>query len=352
MLDSVMLQRGVMVVLLVIASWWLTGRVRRYALQKQMLDVPNARSSHSAPTPRGGGLAIVVSFLVAVLVMAATGLIAGDVAVALIGGGGGTALIGFMDDRKHVPARWRLLAHFGAALWALAWLFPWSGTLDSALWRMPLLAAALLFGAVWMLNLYNFMDGIDGIAASEAVTVSLGGGVLLWMCGAPGMALMALCLAGASLGFLVWNFPPAKIFMGDAGSGFLGFIFACFAIGSLQLGPHVLAGWCVLLAAFASDASVTLLRRLLRGERVWEAHRSHAYQRLSRYFGAHRPVTLGFAAINVVWLVPLALMAGLQLMPAWLALAAAYLPLCLLAWRLGAGLPDDVAIRGFTSKSL
>jgi Fuc2NAc and GlcNAc transferase len=169
-------------------------------------------------------------------------------------------------------------------------------------WVGQLLA---LVGLVWMINLYNFMDGIDGIAGVEAVCASgLGGLVLAWS-GLAGLAEAALVLAGASAGFLVWNWPPAKIFMGDVGSGFLGFAFGVLAISSAKERPWLLCPWLILLAVFIVDSILTLVRRLITGERWYEAHCSHAYQHAARRYGSHSKVTLTIAAVNVAWLFPL-----------------------------------------------
>ncbi len=160
-----------------IASWAMTAGVRRYALARSIMDIPNARSSHRIPTPRGGGVAIVLGFLGSLPLAAVLGMVGGASLVALLPAGALVAAIGFLDDHRHIPARWRLLGHFVAALWLLCWLggvpvlpLPW-GALDLGL-AGDLLGLVFL---VWLLNLYNFMDGIDGIAGLEAVSVCLGG---------------------------------------------------------------------------------------------------------------------------------------------------------------------------------
>ncbi|MCK9380221.1 MAG: glycosyltransferase family 4 protein [Sulfuritalea sp.] len=318
----------------------LTGLMRRYALSRQLLDRPNGRSSHSIATARGGGVAIVVAFLAALLVSGED--ISEPATIALLFGGIGVAVVGFVDDLGHIPARWRLSAHFLCAVWILYWIgvprLEWMGiTVD--LGALGAVLAALYL--VWMLNLYNFMDGIDGIAGTEAVTVGAGGTLAYWLAAMPpasGVGLPAL-LAAAALGFLVWNYPPAKIFMGDAGSGFLGLILGALSLHAAVVRPVLLWCWLVLLGVFIVDATVTLIRRLLRGERVYEAHRSHAYQHASREFGAHRPVTLAVAAINVFWLMPWALAIASGQVAGVVGLAAAYIPILALVLRFKAGTP-------------
>lgn len=296
-----------------VLSLLLTAVLRRYALARSLMDIPNARSSHTVPTPRGGGVAIVLSFLLALPVLAALGGMSWAVACALLGAGGWVAVVGFLDDHGHIAARWRLLAHFAGAVWALAWL---GGLPPLVVFGLPLnfywLGHVLaVFYLVWLLNLYNFMDGIDGIAGVEAVTVCLGGALLYWLLGQGSLALLPLLLAAASAGFLYWNFPPAKIFMGDAGSGFLGLVLGILSLQAAWAAPQLLWCWLILLAVFVVDATFTLLRRLIRGDKVYEAHRSHAYQYASRRHGRHLPVTVAVLAINLIWLLPLALLVGM-----------------------------------------
>ncbi|MGE6527563.1 MraY family glycosyltransferase [Pseudomonas sp. NPDC077382] len=325
-------------------SFFLTWVLRRYALARSLMDIPNARSSHSVPTPRGGGVAIVLSYLAALMLLAALGDISANVTLALSGAGAGVAVLGFLDDHGHIPARWRLLGHFVSATWALYWLgglapLPiFAVTLDMG-WLGHVLAAVYL---VWLLNLYNFMDGIDGIASVEAVCVCLGGALLYTMAAAAGTVDAApfglpLLLAGAVAGFLFWNFPPARIFMGDAGSGFLGITLGILSLQAAWLTPQLFWSWLILLGVFVVDATVTLLRRLLRGDRVYEAHRSHAYQYASRHFGRHLPVTLAVGAVNLMWLLPLAIWVGVGGLDGLSGLLIAYLPLIMLTIKFKAG---------------
>ncbi|RJG09217.1 glycosyltransferase family 4 protein [Pseudomonas cavernicola] len=320
-------------------SLLLTGALRRYALARNLIDIPNARSSHSVPTPRGGGVAIVLSFLVALPLLASVGVLAWPVMWALLGAGAWIAVVGLLDDHGHVAVRWRLLAHFIGAGWALGWL----GGLPPLVifgfdlelgWLGYALAA---FYLVWLLNLYNFMDGIDGIASAEAICVCLGGALLYLLLGEGATALVPLSLAVAVAGFLFWNFPPARIFMGDAGSGFLGIALGVLSLQAAWVAPQLLWSWLILLGVFIVDATWTLLRRLLRGDRVYEAHRSHAYQYASRQFGKHLPVTLAVAALNLFWLLPIALWVGLGGVDGALGLLVAYLPLVWVAVRFKAG---------------
>ncbi|MEE4719190.1 glycosyltransferase family 4 protein [Pseudomonas alliivorans] len=322
-----------------LASLLLTALLRRYALSRSLLDVPNARSSHSIPTPRGGGVAIVVAFLLAIVVLAGTGQISVATSMAIVGAGGMVAVIGFMDDHGHIAARWRLLGHFAAAVWALVWsggLAPLSvmgTTVDLGVVGQ----ICAVFYLVWMLNLYNFMDGIDGIASVEAVTVCGGIGLVYALSGFGELLWGPLILAASVVGFLYWNFPPARIFMGDAGSGFLGIALGMLSLQAAWASPQLFWAWLILLGVFVVDATVTLLRRLVRREKVYEAHRSHAYQFASRRLGGHLPVTLAVGLINVCWLLPVALWVVLTDAEGIVGVMVAYVPLILLAVRFNAG---------------
>lgn len=326
-----------------VASLGLTGWFRRQALAHVLLDVPNIRSSHTIAMPRGGGVAIVLPTLVALLALGWTDWLAWPSVWSLCGGGTLVALIGFVDDRRHVAPRWRLVGHFAAASWVLAKLggVPPLTAMGFVLDTGWLGFAIAVLYLVWMLNLTNFMDGIDGIAGVEVITVCLSA-VFLGGVAAPGERLWIapLVLASATLGFLVWNWPPAKVFMGDAGSGFLGLMLAALSLQAGWVVNRLFWSWVILLGVFVVDATVTLLRRVARGERFYEAHRSHAYQHAAVHRGAHVPVTVAVGIINLCWLLPVALMVVLGWLDGLLGVLIAYAPLVVAAVRLKAGRPS------------
>lgn len=316
-----------------VLAWLMTAMLRRYALSRSLLDIPNERSSHTLATPRGGGLSFVITFLVALSVLGGWGYVTPSVLVSLLGAGGLVALVGFMDDHGHIAARWRLLGHFIAAGWGLFWM---GGLPPITIFGVPLSAAWLsiiigLLYLVWLLNLYNFMDGIDGIASIEAICICLGGSLLYWLTGHAQEAVLPMLLAATVAGFLVWNFPPARIFMGDAGSGFLGIVLGLLALMAGWINPLLFWGWLILLGVFVVDATFTLARRLLRGDKVYQAHRSHAYQYASRRYAGHRPVSLAVAALNLGWLLPVASAVVLLKLDGALGTMVAYAPLVVLA---------------------
>jgi UDP-N-acetylmuramyl pentapeptide phosphotransferase/UDP-N-acetylglucosamine-1-phosphate transferase len=266
--------------------------------RRDVLDHPNERSSHRVPTPRGGGIAVIGVLLLAWIVLARTGL-APPGTIGVAAGAGVLAAISWIDDLRGVSPALRLLVQAVAVAIGIFVLsepqsFP-LGWLGSAVWFA---ATGLLW--LWWINLFNFMDGIDGIAGSEAAAIGVG---LLLFAGAgagadPALAMAAAALVGAALGFLVWNWSPARIFLGDVGSAPLGYL-----IGFLVLDLVMRGFWKVALILplyFLADATITLARRLIRGERIWRAHREHFYQRAVRAGLGHAAVVERVIAADLV----------------------------------------------------
>lgn len=315
-----------------VMSSGLTWVILRYAEHARLLDVPNDRSSHRRVTPRGGGLAIVITFYAALGAMYYTASLPPPLAAALLGGLP-LAIIGLLDDRSSVPAKIRLLIQLAAAAWAIFWL----GGLPVE--PLPAVAGMALAGLclVWLTNLYNFMDGIDGLAGSETAFVAIAAALVLATGPDAPESQLLLGLAGAALGFLAWNWSPARIFMGDVGSAFVGFVFGVFALSGAAKSGGVAWTWMIVLGVFVVDATVTLLRRLVSGQRWYHAHRSHTYQKLTDRWGAHWKVTLAAAAVNLVWLLPMALWSAANPDHAGFAALVALAPLALVAIMAGAG---------------
>jgi Fuc2NAc and GlcNAc transferase len=318
-------------------SWVLTWWVRRVALARGLLDQPNDRSSHSIPTPRVGGIAIVIAASAGMLLLLGAGQLDLKLAIALIGGGSAIAAVGFMDDRRRLSARVRFAVHVVAALWALMWLggLPPLRIGGHITALGPAGYALGVLAIVWVLNLFNFMDGIDGIAASEAIFIVCGATLAAAATGATTGA--ALVLGAASGGFLLWNWPPAKIFMGDVGSAYLGYLIGVLAVAATRDDAAAVWIWLTLGGVFFVDATATLIRRALRRERLHQAHRSHAYQRLARRWASHGRATTLVLAINCCWLLPCALFAVRHpALAAW-TVVVALAPLAVLAFLTGAG---------------
>ena len=317
----------------------LTGLVRTYGLRHSILDVPNARSSHTLPTPRGGGLAIVLSYLTSIVVLFMVGRLESSLALAFAGGVL-VAGVGFLDDRAPQRASVRLMVHFVSAGWALYALEGAPGIVlgSHVMAAGPVMNLLAAVAFVWVINLFNFMDGIDGLAASEALFIGLAGVLVSGLASAASsLGAASILLAAACGGFLLWNWAPARIFMGDIGSGFLGYVVAVLALQAAHQSDGALYAWLVLGGLFFVDATVTLLRRLARGDRPHEAHRTHAYQRLARKWESHGKVTLLYGLVNLLWCLPLAALAYSRPHQAFVLLCIAILPLALAAHLLGAG---------------
>src|ERR1700682_235644 len=272
------------------------GLYLRWAPRKA-LDVPNARSSHSRPTPTGGGLAIVGGFLLGLAVWVTTGGSLSPRALGWLAGALLVASVSFVDDLHPLPAIPRLLTHtLGAIVLTVV------GVQDR---ELPLLFA-LPLAFVWVAlitNVYNFMDGIDGLATSQAIVAGVAMAIAGTVVGNPLVATGAGLLAAASAGFLFYNLPPARLVMGDVGSTSLGFSFAGLSLlGNLGVGggPLPLVFGLVVFAPFLFDSLLTLARRIVRGERWYAAHRSHYYQRLVQGGVSHAQVTGLYAGLAVI----------------------------------------------------
>lgn len=292
-------------ILVFILSLLLTDGVRYYALRYNLIDHPNQRSSHRIPTPRGGGIAIVLSFFLALTDLWLNHLVSTSLFYALIGGVV-IAISGLCDDFYSIKARIRLMIQFATAMFAL-YILGGLPTLDFGTWQFHLSFFGTLIGIisiVWLINLYNFMDGIDGLAGSEGFFVSLSAGAMTWIIHYHDIAVVFFLLAASILGFTVLNWQPAKIFLGDVGSSFLGYTLAILGIYCIKQTPLSISFWLILLAVFICDASFTVIQRTLSGKTWYLAHREHAYQLLSMDGASHRKITLLILIYNLLILLP------------------------------------------------
>jgi UDP-N-acetylmuramyl pentapeptide phosphotransferase/UDP-N-acetylglucosamine-1-phosphate transferase len=301
------------------ASLALTGLLRRWLVSRQILDRPNERSAHTTPVPRGGGLAILT------VVLPAWALIA-PMLWPLLLAAGALGAVGWWDDLKGLSPWPRLIAQglaVGLGLWQL-------GPVTQGLLPLPIDLALAGIAWLWFVNLFNFMDGIDGIAGVEAISIALGLAVIgLWFTGFDDLAALSVALAGAALGFLYWNWHPAKLFLGDVGSQALGFL-----IGFLLLRTAAQGAWAAALILplyFLADASWTLLRRTLARENIMAAHAQHIYQQAVRRGRNHGQVAGSILIANLA-LIAFALGAEMGERP--VSLAGAALTVLVLARRL------------------
>jgi len=319
------------------ASFTLTRLVIHVARSASWAQPVNSRSSHTKPTLTRGGVGFVVVIFVW-LSLLYWPLSNGGWAFL---GAGLIAIVGYLDDAESVSVLQRLVAQFLVTSASIIWFALTSNASNElfSIVSVTVLGSLLVLLWIWFINLFNFMDGIDGIASAEVVFVATVAAAFSLNGGQSDLASAWAVLSGACLGFLVWNAPPARIFMGDVGSGFLGFIVGGLLLLSIDAG--VVSPWVALLLviAFMGDATVTLLRRMLRGERWYEGHRQHAYQHLAIRWGSHGKVTLAYTAFNVLAVVPAVWLVNRH--PDWAmwivgVVAAIVMVLCLLA---GAGAP-------------
>ena len=256
------------------------------------VNEPNARSLHTRPVPTTGGIAILTAFIlsttIAILFYRSFLYLIGWIEVSMLL----IAVISLLDDYRHIPALYRLIVHFLAAYLSLAVTHFWitQFTLPCWTWVLPLSVQGVvsLFFVVWMVNLYNFMDGMDGFAGGMAFFGFGSFAILGGLADQTFFMTVNLILASASAGFLVFNFPPAKIFMGDIGASSLGFLAAIFTLWGNQEGIFSLWTALLIFSPFIVDATLTLFRRLLHGEKIWLAHRSHYYQRIVQLGWGHQ----------------------------------------------------------------
>lgn len=316
------------IVVAAFVSFVLTRFVEQHAERFGLIQVPNARSSHLQPTPSGGGVAAAFTGILACIWLAI--LLGGELYALLSGLLCTIALLGFVDDLRDLSARLRLLIQAAVIVGLLALLSPLPEiALPFALSLGGMVTFLIFFVAgLWWLNLFNFMDGIDGLAASQTVLI-LSGGAVIWWSGDPTAAekpafAFMLLIAASAAGFLIRNWPPARIFMGDAGSNFLALAIFAVALMAASVGGPDLPTWLILVGAFASDATITLLRRIARGEKAWVAHRRHGYQRLSRVWG-HGWTTLAYAGVTLLFLVPCAWVSSAFERLSWLVVVICYL---------------------------
>jgi Fuc2NAc and GlcNAc transferase len=321
--------------------------VIRNAKKWRLIDKPNHRSSHEVPTPSGGGLGVVLAGVLTGLCLVWYSNWTWILGVAIVAISSVFSIVGLIDDLRPMRASHRLAVQL---IVSLAILFSMGGLpeferfIDAYTSRI-LLYAFLLLVILWWINLYNFMDGIDGLAGSQAIFMLLSGaGLLAWLnpvVMTHPMWLWMLCISAAVFGFLLFNWPPAKIFMGDVGSIYLALMIMSLALMSIRYHwisvPMGLSMWAILGAVFVTDASITLVVRMVTRQRWHEGHRSHIYQQLSRHWGGHGGVTLLYISINILWLLPLAAacIAAPEFCLLWVVVA--YLPLIIVALALGAG---------------
>ena len=326
------------------SGFWLTGMLCKLAWHFGFVDKPDARRAHMDITPRGGGLALTLSFLAWLLYAIFCNHLDKSIFLPLLPAFL-IAMTGLWDDISPLSAKFRLCMQFLCAFLSLELMhgirIPFA-IFNFEIPYMIMYFIALIF-LVWCVNLYNFMDGVNGIAGFEALCVSIFMAVLTYIDGEYQWSWIWAILSSAVASFLCWNFPRAKIFLGDVGSYFLGFMFGLLLIQSAHIKPRWF--WCglILLGYFVIDATVTLLVRIWYRQPIFQAHTTHAFQILYRNFqGSHAKVTGTVLAINLLWLMPWAFLVSKGYIYGFYALLISYLPLGIIVWFVKAGRPQSV----------
>jgi UDP-N-acetylmuramyl pentapeptide phosphotransferase/UDP-N-acetylglucosamine-1-phosphate transferase len=283
----------IFILILSFAGTFLTIKV---AFKKNILDVPNVRSSHSVPTPRGGGLAIILSWYIGLIGLNFLDLIDSNLFYALISGAL-LAMVGFLDDLYSIKPWIRILFQLVTVALGIYFLKGFKALYinDFVITSTVILTFIAVVGAIWFINLYNFLDGIDGYASVEAISIAVGMFIIT-------KNPIFLILILSVLGFLIWNWPIAKIFMGDIGSTQLGYIFVILSLNFNNNHEFNIFGWLILSSLFWVDASLTLLRRWRNNEKLSQAHKKHAYQRIVQSGFSHRKTILLSILVNIVFI--------------------------------------------------
>ena len=326
---------------LLLLSALITRQLVVNSLRFSKMDVPNERSSHITPTPRGGGIAFVATSLIGFLLLLLNNALNGTELLALCSAGSIVAIAGHLDDRQKISgATVRLVLHAISAIILVVGVgIPSELALFERTVNTGIVGSILgVVYLVWLLNLFNFMDGTDGIAAGEAIFVVIAGAFLNYhVLSDANHSAAAVAIAASTFGFILYNWSPAKIFMGDVGSGYLGIVIGGLSLIAANQDPELLWVWIILLAVFVSDATVTLIRRLLRKQKPHVAHRSHAYQHLAIRLNSHAKVALLVLAVNIAWLLPIAFLVADKQLAGTTGVIIAYVPLLIAALAFGAG---------------
>ncbi len=284
--------------LAVIVTW----SAKQYALRTGILDRPNDRSSHTADIPRGGGVGIVFPILIALIIILLSGSYDRHTLLVFLFVVGLLAVVGWLDDKYEVHFLLRIIAQLigGVVVLSVIGAIDFLGIFGKNIPLLFLAPITTLLWFVWMTNLYNFMDGIDGIAAGQGAVAGCFLGIWFTIHNDYVMALFSYVIMAASLGFLVWNWAPARIFMGDVGSLTLGGVFALMAVVAYKNHQIPFGAFLLLFGVFLADATVTLIKRVIQGKIFWRAHREHFYQRAVIAGWSHAQVTTTVVVTSVI----------------------------------------------------
>jgi Fuc2NAc and GlcNAc transferase len=276
-----------------------------FALKKEILAIPGNRTLHQNRTPRGGGIVFSLLFVLGASILFMLNKINFEAFMVFGIGGFVATIFGFLDDLIDISEGYKLGMQCLLAIWVIYWIDPTILIEWIPSWISLFIIVFLL---VWMINLYNFMDGIDGIAISGALFISILASFLSWISGGIELSILLVLLASSSIGFILYNWPPARIFMGDSGSIFLGYFFGALVLKSIMNNDISFWVWVILFSYFLVDTSVTLLLRIVIVKK-YLPHRSHAYQNLARIWNNHLKVTGLIILYHFLWILPLSVWA-------------------------------------------
>ena len=302
-----------------IISTVITYFIRNFSIKNNLYDIPNERSSHSMPIPKGGGLSIIILLIITTSPLFYFQMISREIFLSIIIGMFIVSIIGLIDDYKNLPILIRLFGYTIGAIIALYFIGGVNSLFESNhnFFKCcdiniskfggigPFLAVLFV---LWLTNLYNFMDGTDGFAAIQTICVSLFCSFLFYSSDNYALVIIMLCMTSSTIGFLYWNWAPAKIFMGDVGSCSIGFFFGLITLYSAKEEIIPISIWLILLAPFIGDATFTLIKRIIKKEKWYEAHNSHAFQKLFQHGLSHRQLTFGLIITNLFVMWPLAIL--------------------------------------------
>jgi Fuc2NAc and GlcNAc transferase len=294
-----------LLVIIFISSLSGTFFYRRFAIKNKIFSYLNDRTLHNEPTPRGGGVVFSLVFVFSIIFLYFNNFIKLDLFLAFGLGGAAALLLGYIDDVKDISSLRKLIAQLFLAFWLL-FIFRELLFKDLSFLYILVVSAVVILCVVWIINMYNFIDGIDGMAISGAILI-LSSLIFLVLISSKDVTLLVIfsILLTSSLGFLFFNWPKATLFMGDSGSIFLGYIFCALIIYSIMLNILSLVTWIVIFGYYLSDTIITLLIRLFKVKKWYGTHRSHAYQNLARIKKSHPKITFGIITYHVFWLFPL-----------------------------------------------
>jgi Fuc2NAc and GlcNAc transferase len=324
-----------LIIPIIACSWIGVFLYKKYAIYTGIIAHQNHRTLHDEPIPRGGGIVFSILFILFIFLIWPYLELSNNLLLILGVGGGVASLFGFIDDIMNIRARTKLIIQLFLSGWVVYCLY-----LDSLFvinWMsIYIMIAACLFFMIWMMNAYNFMDGVDGMASSGAIFSSLTLALVLSLTSnSVELIPIFILIATTVSGFIIFNWPPATIFMGDAGSVFLGYIFGALLIFTILNGSLSIWNWLIVFGYFFADTTATQIVRIIFVKKWYLAHQSHAYQNIARITGSHLKVTRRVTLYNIIWILPIALWSALQPEMEILAAILAITPALIVAYKYG-----------------